>query len=437
MAKRLLPKSLTSISAKLLAVIVITGIGINLAIIFSIGAFQHHVAAPFHAHLARYVAYLVDDLGSPPERAQATLIAAQTGMIITFESGSRSWSTAPGFQPFSRDRASTRYDQGGIEVVSYHGNFAVFVSRTEGRIGFYLPRQERAEKKVKLLVLFLLVFISTLLIVAFVAIRWVLRPLGWLKRGVDEVGRGNLGHRVPEKRCDELRDLSEAFNAMTERLSRLITSKDQLLLDVSHELRTPITRIRVALAMLPDSDGKDSIAEDLAEIEAKITELLETARTLGVKAELNRRPVDLAAVVQQVAEMYANQPPGVVLDGIEEVGPLMLDENQILKALRNVVDNAVKYSRPDSAPVRVSLSRHQAEAVIRVRDFGIGIAAEDLPFVFEPFYRADKARSPRGGFGLGLSLVKTIISAHNGRVDIESLPGSGTTVTIHLGDVAD
>jgi len=437
MAKRILPKPLTSISAKLLTVIVLTGIGINLAIIFSIGAFQHHVAAPYHAHLARYVAYLVDDLGSPPERARAMQLAAQTDMIITFESGSRKWSTAPDVHPFPLDQARTRFDRGGVEVVTYRGSFAVFVNRGQGRIGFYMPRQERAEKKVKLLVLFLLVFISTLLIVAFVAIRWVLRPLGWLKRGVDEVGRGNLGYRVPEKRCDELRDLSEAFNAMTERLSRLIKSKDQLLLDVSHELRTPITRIRVALAMLPDSDGKDSIVEDLAEIEAKITELLETARTLGVKAELNRRPVDLAALLQQVAEVYQNQPPGVVLDIIETGAPLMLDENMMLKALRNVVDNAVKYSRPDSAPVRASLSRHQGAAVIRVQDFGIGIAAEDLPFVFEPFYRADKARSPRGGFGLGLSLVKTIISAHNGRVDIESQPGSGTTVTIHLGDVAD
>lgn len=433
MAKRILPKSLTSISAKLLAVIVIAGIGINLAIIFSIGAFQHHVAAPFHVHLARYVAYLVDDLGTPPDRGRAEHIAAQTAMIITLESRDQSWSTTPDFKPFPRDRARIRYQQGGIEVVAYHGNFAVFVSRAEGRIGFYLPRQDQAEKKLKLLVLVLLVFISLLMIAAFVAIRWVMRPLGWLKRGVDEVGRGNLAHRVVEKRCDELGELAEAFNAMTERLRRLITAKDQLLLDVSHELRTPITRIRVALAMLPDSDGKTSIAEDLAEIEAKITELLETARTLGVKAELNLRFVDPATVLRQVAEMYKDQPPGVVLEVIETGAPLMLDENQVHKALRNVIDNAVKYSRPDSAPVRVSLNRHQGAAVIRIQDFGIGIGTEDLPFVFEPFYRADKARSPRGGFGLGLSLVKTIITAHNGRVDIESQLGAGTTVTIHLG----
>lgn len=433
MAKRILPKSLTSISAKLLAVIVIAGIGINLAIIFSIGAFQHHVAAPFHVHLARYVAYLVDDLGTPPDRGRAEHIAAQTAMIITLESRDQSWSTTPDFKPFPRDRARIRYQQGGIEVVAYHGNFAVFVSRAEGRIGFYLPRQDQAEKKLKLLVLLLLVFISLLMIAAFVAIRWVMRPLGWLKRGVDEVGRGNLAHRVVEKRCDELGELAEAFNAMTERLRRLITAKDQLLLDVSHELRTPITRIRVALAMLPDSDGKTSIAEDLAEIEAKITELLETARTLGVKAELNLRFVDPATVLRQVAEMYKDQPPGVVLEVIETGAPLMLDENQVHKALRNVIDNAVKYSRPDSAPVRVSLNRHQGAAVIRIQDFGIGIGTEDLPFVFEPFYRADKARSPRGGFGLGLSLVKTIITAHNGRVDIESQLGAGTTVTIHLG----
>ncbi len=427
-----LPKALTSVSAKLLVVMLMTGVGINLAIIFFIGAFQHHIAAPFHVHMARYVAYLVEDLGTPPDQGRAAQIAAQTAMIITFESEAGTWSTAPGSVPFPKTGGRKRYDDGRIQVVGHHGNFAVFVQQSDARIGFYLPRQYKAEKKMKLLALLLLLFISMLMVAAFFVIRWVLRPLRWLKDGVDEVAQGNLAHRVPEKRRDELRNLARAFNSMTEKLARLIAAKEQLLLDVSHELRTPITRIKVSLAMLADDEGKESIAEDLMEVEAKITELLETARALGVKAELNRRSTDLAAVIQRVVALYANRQPGITLHSIEKPAPLMLDEGQIFKALKNVVDNAMKYSRSHSDPIRVSLGLHGSAAVISVQDFGIGIADEDQALVFEPFYRADKARSPRGGFGLGLSLVKTIVAAHNGRVEIESDLGCGTTVKIYL-----
>jgi signal transduction histidine kinase len=425
-----LPRFLTSVSAKLLAIILVAGAGINLAIFFFIGAFQFHAAGAFSAHLMRYVNYLVADLGSPPDLERARQMARSTPMIITFESPAAHWAT--GNIPASFVPQRLRYEGGRIQIYSSHGNHAVFVNQPGGRIGFYLFQPKDVEKKIKHLGFLLLLFISLLMLAAFLAIRWVLRPLNWLKGGVDQLGRGNLAHRVPLKRRDELRDLSQAFNSMAERLGRLIQAKEQLLLDVSHELRTPITRIKVALAMLPEEDDKQGILDDLNEIEAKITELLETARSLGIKAQLNRSPVDLGALIRQVAGPYQDLPPGVVLRPTDRHQPVMVDREQMTKVLRNVIDNAVKYSLPESKSIEIGLDFQSDKVFITIRDYGMGIPAEDLEFVFEPFYRVDKAHSPNAGYGLGLSLVKTIVEAHNGRVELESTLAKGTVVNISL-----
>lgn len=431
MAKRRLPRFLTSVSTKLLIVILLAGIGINMSIIFFLGAFQSHAAGAFVSHLTRYVDYLVEDLGTPPDRQRANQMAAETGLIITYESASGKWAT--GTPPeASHHVKKMSYDDGRIKIESRHGSHVIYVRQPEGRIGFYISQPSAFKKKLKFLGILLLALISTIMLFSFLVIRWVLRPLKWLKQGVDAVGRGKLSHRVPLRRQDELRDLSQAFNDMAERLGRLIKAKEQLLLDVSHELRTPITRIKVALAMMPEDDSIQGIAEDLKEIEAKITELLETARSLGVKAELNRSPVYLGELIHDVVQPYANQPPGIIIKPMHKHDTVMLDREQISKALKNVVDNAVKYSTPQSAPIEVSLSQDADEAVITVRDFGIGIPAADLDFVFEPFYRVDKARTPKNGYGLGLSLVKAIVAAHNGRMELESKLGKGTLVRIHL-----
>jgi signal transduction histidine kinase len=431
MAERLLPRFLTSVSTKLLIVILLAGIGINMSIIFFFGAFQYHAAGAFVSHLTRYVDYLVEDLGAPPDQQRAEQMAAETGMVITYESAAGQWET--GTPPeTSHHVRKLSYDDGRIKIESRHGSHAIYVQQPEGRIGFFISQPPASKKKIKFLGILLLVLISTIMLLSFLVIRWVLRPLKWLKQGVDAVGRGRLSHRVPLRRRDELRDLSQAFNEMAERLGRLIKAKEQLLLDVSHELRSPITRIKVALAMLPENDSMQGIAEDLKEIEAKITELLETARSLGVKAELNRSPVDLGELIHDVIKPFADQPPGITIKPIHKHDPVMLDREQISKALKNIIDNAVKYSSQQSAPIEVSLSQDTDGAVITVRDFGMGIPEADLDFVFEPFYRVDKARTPKNGYGLGLSLVKTILAAHNGRVELESKLGEGTLVKMFL-----
>jgi signal transduction histidine kinase len=115
------------------------------------------------------------------------------------------------------------------------------------------------------------------------------------------------------------------------------------------------------------------------------------------------------------------------------VGSVHIDRDRIGKALRNILENAQKYSPDDSAPVAVSMRSIPDAVAVTVRDSGVGIPAEDIDFIFEPFYRVDKARSPRTeGYGLGLSLAKAIIEAHGGRIEVHSTLGQGTEVVILL-----
>jgi signal transduction histidine kinase len=438
MVKHRMPKFFSSIFVKLMIIILIAGLGINLAIIFFFGAFRHHIANNFRPHLTRYIDYLAKDIGNPPDPERARRIAAQTNMIIAYSSPDLSWSTSDIPFSFPADRMRTWHRNDRVMAGSYHGAHVVHVRHGDGRLSFFLPYQPDAERKIKIISICLLLFITTLMVGAYFAIRWILKPLRWLKKGVDQVAQGDLSHRVPLKRADELRDLSASFNTMTERLQHLIKSKEQLLLDVSHELRSPITRVKVALALMPQSPERASIEEDLNEIDKKITDLLETARALNIKASLHLSSVDLAELIQKTAALFEAGKPEIRIMEMSDLTPINLDAELIGRALKNILDNAQKYSPDDAAPVEISASMDEAAMIISVQDHGIGIPEEDLDFIFEPFYRVDKARTPRqDGYGLGLSLARNIIEAHGGHIDISSEPDKGTRVQIHLPRPAD
>lgn len=433
MPKCRIHKLFTSIFFKLMAIILVAGVGINIAILVFFIALKHHVSRDYHLHLNRYVDYLLKDIGDPPDPAIAKQIASETDTIIICDGEDQQWSTADEPIAIPMDRIRIRHDIGALQAGRYRGRYVAMVDQAHGRLTFVLSLQPDAEKKFKMISVRLLFVITSLMAAAYLAIRWLLKPLRWLKQGVEHVARGDLSHRVPLKRSDELRDLSASFNTMTERLQQLIHAKEQLLLDVSHELRTPITRIKIALALMPESSNRTSIEEDLKEVDAKIAELLETARSLNIKASLNYAPVHLDELIQKVARMLGAGNPSIDISAIPERPVIQADAERMGKALKNILDNSQKYSPDSSQPIRVSVAVEASEVVISIQDSGIGISHEDLDFVFEPFYRADKARTPKqGGYGLGLSLAKNIIEAHGGRIVIHSKVGEGTLVQVYL-----
>jgi signal transduction histidine kinase len=237
------------------------------------------------------------------------------------------------------------------------------------------------------------------------------------------------------KRSDELKDLAEAFNDMTDRIRSMLHTKEQLLLDVSHELRSPLTRVKVAIEFLPEGKARDSIADDVSEMEKMINEILETARRHHLHGDLKLQPTNLASLLETILPDYQSQPPGVQVEEFPETLIINLDPGQINTVLNNIIVNGIQFSDADSDPVRISTKSQPRQTVVQITDFGIGIPEEELSFVFEPFYRVDKSRSKdTGGYGLGLSLCKTIMEAHNGKIEIASKPGEGTTVSLVFPD---
>ena len=195
---------------------------------------------------------------------------------------------------------------------------------------------------------------------------------------------------------------------MTQRIEEMLKSKEQLMLDVSHELRLPLTRMKVALEFLPDSAAKTNITTDINEMEVMVTAMLDTAKRHHVYSRLNWQTISMTVLLEQVVAEFADKGPGVRLESsTAPAASLQVDPDRIKTVLRNVIDNAVKYSLSRSEPVVVALDSTDSHVIISVADDGMGMAPEELAHIFEPFYRIDKSRAKTtAGFGLGLSLSR-------------------------------
>ena len=433
MRRNWLNKILRSVFTKLLVVILLAGIAVNLVV----GGFfwMHRTAAlrPLHKNIVQYANYIISDLGTPPSLKRARQVAEKASLQIYFEGPNQSWATAPEIYDFQKAHWRSWSKNPEIRVGRYHGHHFVEIDHDSGRFVFGLDKSFALDPERIRLVAILLSLLTLIFVGAFLSIRWILKPVRWLSEGVREVGQGNLKHRVPVKRSDELRDLAEAFNDMTDRIRSMLHTKEQLLLDVSHELRSPLTRVKVALEFLPEGKARDSIADDVSEMEKMINEILETARRHHLHGDLKLQPTDLVGLLEAILPDFQKQPPGVQVDELPETLLINIDLGQIKTVFNNIIANGIKFSDADSDPVRISAKPQPRQTVVQITDYGIGIPEEELSFVFEPFYRVDKSRSKdTGGYGLGLSLCKTIMEAHNGKIEITSKPGEGTTVSLYF-----
>ncbi len=420
-----------SVFTKLLVVIILAGICVNLVV----GGFFIHLrnqfVGPFHKNVVQYLNYLIADMGNPPNLDRAREIARQSFLEIRYESPDLRWATSDELPTDLKGLFNAWHQNPDIRYGRYRGRHVIEVDKAAGRFIFGVSRNLPVDSARHGLLVIILALLTVILVAAFFAIRYILRPVKWLNTGVQEVSRGNLKHRVPLKKSDELRDLAAAFNDMTDRIRDMLHTKEQLLLDVSHELRTPLTRMKVALEFLEDSQAKQSIQADMQEMEKMVTEILETARMQHRYENLKKQPTNLVGLLKEVLPEFENQPPGIELVEFPTEVMAAVDSEKIKTVFENVINNAIKYSQPDSGPIRIFYKSHKSYAVIRIVDQGIGIPQEELSHIFEPFYRVDKSRAKdTGGYGLGLSLCKTIMEAHDGKIEVQSRPEEGTTVSL-------
>lgn len=368
--------------------------------------------------VADYMDRLVLEIGTPPDVAKAQALAERLPIAIRIEGPRVNWQSHPD-RPEHRERAGL----GGRA-----GDWLSRPTADGHRVSFGLgtvPWQRGPHSPVGWITLALLL---ALIAAAYAYVRRLLRPLDDIGAGAERFGRGDFDTPIPLRRRDELGDLAQRINTMARDIKGMLDAKRGLLLALSHELRSPLTRARLNAELLPttpDGSGagepeRAALLRDLGEMRDLISDLLESERLASPHATLQREPVDLAALVREVvAEM-----PGaaaVTLDLPAGLPALALDRMRMRLLLRNLLDNALRYSAEAGQPPRITLTRQDDGVLLAVRDFGPGVDAAQLAQLTEPFFRTDSARQrATGGVGLGMYLCRLVAQAHGAQLEVRN-----------------
>ena len=267
-------------------------------------------------------------------------------------------------------------------------------------------------------------------------------PITQIAEAAQRVGRGELAIRVPVRGSQEVMDLAIAFNKMSSDLEQAEMLRTSLMADVSHELRTPLTvlegNLRAALDKVVPLDDSEvaSLYEQTRHLIRLVNDLRELSLAESGHLRLEKMPTDLQALIAetiQALEPLAVENGVTLADEVSQLPEINVDPFRIRQVLFNLLSNALRHT-PRGGNIIVTGERINKEVVLSVQDNGEGLEPEQLPAVFDRFYRADKSRSREtGGTGLGLAIVKAIVEMHGGRVEAQSAgKGKGSRFSVHL-----
>ena len=286
-------------------------------------------------------------------------------------------------------------------------------------------------------------------LMAFLAVSYttgrITKPIIDMNATVLRFSKGEFDLRVPAKGHDEVAQLGKSFNLMADELNTLEQSRRSFVANVSHELRSPLTSMRGFLEAMqdgtipPEESPKylEIVINENRRLTGMVNDLLDLARIESGQYTLNYSAFDINELIARTLLTFEARIDAahieIALDFSEDYCYVEADADQIAQVLRNLIDNAIKFT-PAGGHLTISTAVDKRLATIRVADSGKGVSAEDIPFLFDRFYKAEKAHTPRAqsGTGLGLSIVKRIISAHGQDISVESELNKGTAFTFTL-----
>lgn len=365
---------------------------------------------------------LVDRLGEPPAPAAMAQLAEDLGVSLLVSGPDLLWRSTDIMPPLEElTEAAAGIDDFAVASL---GRIRVAVLRHNGRTwyvtGFMSPLSDTAKG-------LLFLGVTAVLLIAYAnhrTVRWLFGPIREVHHAAETIAAGHLDHRIPVRRGDEIGRLTASVNTMAERIQAMLESQRQLLLAISHEIRSPLARARVAVEMTPEGVQRQRITAALDDINRLVGALLE-AESVEVTG-LRREPCDLREIAAEAAAQADD--PRIVLDLPPQPALVDGDRLRLLLLARNLLSNALRHGLDQPVTVAVAPGR------LSVSDLGEGIAAAELARLGDAFYRPDPSRRRRtGGHGLGLYLCRQIARAHGASLDIASVVGHGTTVTLRLG----
>jgi signal transduction histidine kinase len=369
--------------------------------------------------------YMHSVAATAPSYERAKEIGERLDVQTRYEGPDGTWATADNLPSVAEAR---RRGHGAFTG----GHYYVMPAPNGGSYLFAWRGPERLYTAHLVVPAIVLLLVAAVVFAAHGVLKRLLLPVRLLGDGVARLTEGHLDVVVPKRSNDEFGALTDAFNRMVGRVKDMIRARDQLLLDVSHELQSPLTRAKMGLELADDPEMKARIGGDLTEMEILIGELIELERLRDHRG-ITRTRQDLFSLLYEIAERFHGRPPGVRVTASAPELVADVDPDRMRTVVRNLLENAIKYSRPDSRPVEVMAARNGDSLTIRVTDDGPGIPETDLPSVFEPFYRGDRSRSRKtGGYGLGLSIAKRIAEAHGGSITVENNATRGASFVVTL-----
>ena len=272
--------------------------------------------------------------------------------------------------------------------------------------------------------------------ISYLASQRIMRPLQQIKQITQKFAAGDLAERMPESAIPELNQLGVSFNRMASSLEDVEKRRRDLISDLTHELRTPLTVVRGYLEELADGriEGTPELylrlVKETRRLERLIRDLQELSQAEAGYLSINLKIVNLLPLLESLVARFTDQlledGPLLKLNCPPELPPVLADIDRTEQILVNLLGNAIRYTEKGSITVKVW--KDNLYLWIETIDTGVGIAKEDLPYVFERFWRADRSRcSYSGGTGIGLAIVRKLVELQNGRIEVESELGKGST----------
>ncbi len=329
----------------------------------------------------------------------------------------------------------------------YYTSAIVSESETIGAVLYAADIQdvvELTDEFVNIVFLIVLAACILVIVVSIVFSGYITRPIKDLKSVALLISRGNLHQRIKVHGRNEMAELAETFNTMSEKLENLDRKRSEFVSNASHELKTPLSSMKILIESLLYQDGVDEkiykeflgdINNEIDRLTDVISGLLTLAKTDSETEALKIEKILLSELVyKSVAALkpIAREKDIMITYTVNNELEIWCDAVKVMQAVMNLVDNAIKYTDPGGS-VWVTLQKSGANAAIVIKDNGCGIPEADLPHLFDRFYRVDKARAREtGGSGLGLYIARTIALLHGGSIDVQSEEGAGTVFTLYL-----
>ena len=381
-------------------------------------------------YFTRHVESIIEDIGTPPNLSNAMRLASELSWTINIRNPIMEWSSDAQNR---LDVDSSQYQESltsDAEMRTINGEDIIRVNR-DG-YDFYMYRSAQEEGLFNYFVLYTALALAALILfLNYFMVNKMLNPVRLLKQGAERIRQGDLSYRVKSNLQDELGELTESINHMADSLQSMLEAKRQLLMAISHELRTPITKAKLRMEFMPESDEKDQLKEDINEIDLLISDLLEAERLNNDHSALVSERVLLANFVRSISKSFKSNNGEIEIEIPVNDLEFEIDKLRIRLLITNLLNNAIRHGKGNLINVRVSFAGDRG--IIEVKDNGEGIAEEHISQITEPFYRADSARQRNtGGFGLGLYLCRLIAQAHGGEMIIVSHEGQGTQITVNL-----